>query len=91
MEQLHQAGYKVHVWSLRSLSNVEQALELGAGGGTSDDPGAAIEWLALATRPRPPLSGALNTHRLNALCRDVGDAVDDNAEGPTPSGQSNTF
>lgn len=44
-------------------------------GGTSDEPGAAIEWLTQATHPRPPLPGTLNRHRLDALRRAVGDAV----------------
>lgn len=50
VERLHQAGYKVHAWPLRSLQDVQRALELGVDGGTSDDPGAVVGWLAEAAR-----------------------------------------
>ncbi|WP_220033860.1 glycerophosphodiester phosphodiesterase [Arthrobacter psychrolactophilus] len=50
VNRLHEAGYQVHVWPLRSLEDVQQALELGVDGGTSDDPGAVVGWLTEAAR-----------------------------------------
>ncbi|WP_104195700.1 glycerophosphodiester phosphodiesterase family protein [Cryobacterium sp. M15] len=46
VERLHEAGYEVHTWPLRTLVDVQRALELGVDGGTSDDPGLVVQWLA---------------------------------------------
>jgi glycerophosphoryl diester phosphodiesterase len=46
VERLHDAGYAVHAWPLRTLGDVQRALELGVDGGTSDDPGMVVQWLA---------------------------------------------
>jgi glycerophosphoryl diester phosphodiesterase len=48
VEQLQAAGMEVHVWPLGSGEDVDRALELGADGGTADDPGQATAWLAAA-------------------------------------------
>lgn len=46
VKRLKEAGYQVHAWPLRAPADVRRALELGVDGGTSDDPGAAAQWLA---------------------------------------------
>lgn len=50
VERLHEAGYEVHAWPLRTLDDVQRALELCVNGGTSDDPGMVVQWLAEAKR-----------------------------------------
>lgn len=49
VSQLHKSGCQVHGWPCRDRTDLENALELGLDGTTSDDPRAVRQWL----RDRP--------------------------------------
>lgn len=44
VDAMHALDIKVHLWPCRTLSDARQAVELGADGVTSDDPGLAMAW-----------------------------------------------
>jgi glycerophosphoryl diester phosphodiesterase len=46
VKRLQTADIDVHVWPLTRAEDVRRALELGADGGTADDPAKARTWLA---------------------------------------------
>lgn len=46
--RIHDAGYEMAAWPVRSLDEVRRGLALGFNGGTVDDPRAGVEWLAQA-------------------------------------------
>lgn len=60
VEQLRAAGIEVHLWPVRTLDDMREAIGIGADGVTSDDPARAIAWreqvLAEGTQP-------LDSHR----------------------------
>ena len=49
VERLHEAGYQLHCWPTRTKDDLQQALELGVDGTTSDDPRTLKVWLAELT------------------------------------------
>ncbi|MGX6512798.1 glycerophosphodiester phosphodiesterase [Rhodococcus sp. SJ-2] len=53
VERIHDAGYEMAAWPVRSLDEVRRGLELGFNGGTVDDPRAGVEWLAQARAQLP--------------------------------------
>lgn len=44
VDELHKRGLEFHVWPVRTREDVARAIELGADGFTSDDPGRAKQW-----------------------------------------------
>ncbi|MGH3586672.1 MAG: glycerophosphodiester phosphodiesterase, partial [Pseudonocardia sp.] len=44
VDAVHELGLELHVWPLRTLDDMRRAMELGADGTTSDDPGLARTW-----------------------------------------------
>ncbi|MGO1849081.1 glycerophosphodiester phosphodiesterase [Microbacterium sp.] len=44
VEQLHAREIEVHVWPMRTIEQMREALRLGVDGATSDDPAQAIAW-----------------------------------------------
>lgn len=44
VEQLHAREIEVHVWPMRTIDQMREAIRLGVDGTTSDDPAQAIEW-----------------------------------------------
>lgn len=46
--RIHDAGYEMAAWPVRSLDDVRLGLALGFNGGTVDDPRAAVGWLEQA-------------------------------------------
>ncbi|MGC0249230.1 glycerophosphodiester phosphodiesterase [Pseudactinotalea sp. Z1748] len=44
VEQLRAAGLEVHLWPVRTLDDIREAIGVGANGVTSDDPARAIAW-----------------------------------------------
>ena len=43
--QIREQGIELHVWPMRSLEDMQQAVRLQADGTTADDPQQAMEWL----------------------------------------------
>ncbi|MEZ5152452.1 glycerophosphodiester phosphodiesterase [Rhodococcus zopfii] len=48
VSRMHDAGYEMGAWPVRSVDDVRRGLELGFNGGTVDDPRAGCDWLAQA-------------------------------------------
>jgi glycerophosphoryl diester phosphodiesterase len=44
VDALHARGLEFHVWPVRTREDVQRAIDLGADGFTSDDPGQATAW-----------------------------------------------
>lgn len=42
--KLHERGIEVHVWPMRTIDQMREALRLGVDGTTSDDPAEAFAW-----------------------------------------------
>jgi len=44
VDELHARGIEVHLWPMRTIEQMREAIRLGVDGTTSDDPAQAIEW-----------------------------------------------
>lgn len=44
VEGLHARGIEVHVWPMRTIDQMREAIRLGVDGTTSDDPAQAFQW-----------------------------------------------
>lgn len=48
VREIRELGLELHLWPMRSLENMREAVRLGADGTTADDPALAMDWLRQA-------------------------------------------